>query len=120
MGSSPVVVERRRKPWSVARAVAVTVGAVVVAAAVLAASIAVVLAVQLTPAAGAPPVAPPSAAAQTALISHVFLFLTTVAGFAFKWLQDARNHRWQMEKLNTIARRCPVLADERTGASAPE
>jgi hypothetical protein len=36
------------------------------------------------------------------LIGHVFLFLTTVAGFVFAWLREGRQHRWQVEEFRKL------------------
>lgn len=38
------------------------------------------------------------------LAGHIFLFLTTMAGFIFQWLREARQHRWQQEQFADVRR----------------
>lgn len=38
------------------------------------------------------------------LLGHVFLFLTTVAGFVFQWFREGRRHAWQREKFDALGR----------------
>lgn len=37
------------------------------------------------------------------IVGHVFLFLTTIATFVFKWKRDERNHRWQQEAMRELS-----------------
>jgi hypothetical protein len=39
---------------------------------------------------------------QSMLYGHIFLFLTTMAGFAFQWFREARQHRWERERYETL------------------
>lgn len=36
------------------------------------------------------------------IIGHVFLFLTTLAGFVYSWLREGRRHRWQQEQFQQL------------------
>ena len=38
------------------------------------------------------------------LYGHIFLFLTTVAGFVFQWLREGRQRRWQIEEFRQVKR----------------
>lgn len=39
------------------------------------------------------------------LLGHVFIFLTTVAGFIFQWLREGRLHEWQRERFDALGRK---------------
>lgn len=36
------------------------------------------------------------------LLGHVFLFLTTIAGFVFQWMREGRRYRWQREQFRSL------------------
>lgn len=36
------------------------------------------------------------------LLGHLFLFLTTIAGFIFQWFREGRRHVWEREQFRTL------------------
>lgn len=39
------------------------------------------------------------------IVGHLVLFVTTIMGFLFQWLREARQHRWHREAMSDLKKK---------------